>query len=411
MSFASGSDHQSSSSHTNDIDFLDILKNGIPTKLQWQVWQLTVDQLAKALSAKTSNRDVLPFAPGDVDFLNNHEFHIDQFGSEIKEACQKFVLRTLGVLLSSAGDDCRGIVELIFIHCPSSKLHFLERSDFDQAIMRLCWVPDHGSKNRLIEPDLLRECSDMFGVPKHLYSTQAYHAIDSPTTNRLEPDHRSLPGYYNMCQENYQHRDLSIGNILMVDETITTQSFEIANPNSVQQQILDLCKELGIKDQFNSQNTSPAVDFRTDKPLGFMNQTTNEQSDTEMILVPLLSGKILRTCLDKNFQILDGKNSIGISYPIQRPNFQAFLLGLKTFTRSTSTNTSANAYTTHSSTLLSLWFMDQRHANSNVAGAYCRFHVAYHRRGPEAARKILRVKELVHLENVKEGIVKLRIGP
>ncbi|KAJ3978084.1 hypothetical protein EV361DRAFT_943715 [Lentinula raphanica] len=255
MSFASGSDHQSSSSHTNDIDFLDILKNGIPTKLQWQVWQLTVDQLAKALSAKTSNRDVLPFAPGDVDFLNNHEFHIDQFGSEIKEACQKFVLRTLGVLLSSAGDDCRGIVELIFIHCPSSKLHFLERSDFDQAIMRLCWVPDHGSKNRLIEPDLLRECSDMFGVPKHLYSTQAYHAIDSPTTNRLEPDHRSLPGHIISFagrsfltaqnspsliravshaladkRENYQHRDLSIGNILMVDETITTQSFEIANP-------------------------------------------------------------------------------------------------------------------------------------------------------------------------------------
>ncbi|KAJ3778284.1 hypothetical protein FB446DRAFT_783475 [Lentinula raphanica] len=276
MSFAPVSEHQSSSSHTNDIESLEDLKDKICFGLQGHVWKLTVDQLAEALSAKTSNRDVLPLAPGDVDSLDNHESHIDKYGSELKEA----VLRTPEVLLSSAGDDDdRGAPELIFIHWPSSKLDSLEQSDLDEAIMKPCCLPGHGSKNRLMELDPLRECSDMFGVPKPLYYFQAYHAIDSPTTNRLKPDRRSLPGhiiesftgpsfltarnfpslnravshalagYYNMCRENYQQRDLSIRNILKVDETITTQPFEIADPNSIRQQILDLCKELGIKDQ------------------------------------------------------------------------------------------------------------------------------------------------------------------
>ncbi|KAJ3994816.1 hypothetical protein F5050DRAFT_1809260 [Lentinula boryana] len=56
-------------------------------------------------------------------------------------------------------------------------------------------------------------------------------------------------GYYNMCVKNYQHRDLSIGNVLMVDEPIKTERFDIPNPNETQREILDLCRELGIDDQ------------------------------------------------------------------------------------------------------------------------------------------------------------------
>ncbi|KAJ3778283.1 hypothetical protein FB446DRAFT_714346 [Lentinula raphanica] len=194
-----------------------------------------------------------------------------------------------------------------FIHWSSVDPNSLKRSDFDNAVMKLCWVPVRGPNDRPIEPDLLKDCSNMFGVPKHLYSFQAYHNLDTPTTNHLflpppstldseleefrwhvldkksdeiyeEPERRSLLGhimsdaghslvtapdfpslirailhaligYYNMCQKNYQHRDLSIGNILMVDDPITTQPFEIANPNSIQQRILDRCKDLGIKDR------------------------------------------------------------------------------------------------------------------------------------------------------------------
>ncbi|KAJ3723021.1 hypothetical protein C8R42DRAFT_541638, partial [Lentinula raphanica] len=39
-------------------------------------------------------------------------------------------------------------------------------------------------------------------------------------------------------------------------------------------------------------------------------------------------------------------------------------------------------------------------------GIHRRFQTVYHRHGPEAAGKILRVKELVHVENVEEGMVK-----
>ncbi|KAJ3795249.1 hypothetical protein GGU11DRAFT_688169, partial [Lentinula aff. detonsa] len=55
-------------------------------------------------------------------------------------------------------------------------------------------------------------------------------------------------GYYNMCQRNYQHRDPSIGNVLMVDEPIKTQRFDIPNPNETQREILELCKKLDIND-------------------------------------------------------------------------------------------------------------------------------------------------------------------
>ena len=57
-------------------------------------------------------------------------------------------------------------------------------------------------------------------------------------------------GYYNMCQKNYQHRDLSIGNVLMVDEPVKSEPFDIPDPqNEVQEEILCVCKELKIDNQ------------------------------------------------------------------------------------------------------------------------------------------------------------------
>ncbi|KAF9068184.1 hypothetical protein BDP27DRAFT_1422217 [Rhodocollybia butyracea] len=58
-----------------------------------------------------------------------------------------------------------------------------------------------------------------------------------------------LQGYYNMCQKQYQHRDLSIGNVLMVDEAIQSKPFETSNPNEVQTEILKICGELKIDTQ------------------------------------------------------------------------------------------------------------------------------------------------------------------
>ncbi|KAJ3730942.1 hypothetical protein DFJ43DRAFT_1082134 [Lentinula guzmanii] len=179
---------------------------------------------------------------------------------------------------------------------PSTPLNLAE-GDF--AVLKLCWVSGRGPNNVFIEPLLLRDCSGMFGVPKHLYSFRAYHKAGCPTTNHLLlptpenressrwplwgetselPEQRSLlghsltfvghslvsakdlrslvlavvhahTGYYNMCREKYQHRDLSIGNVLMVDEPMETEPFVIPDPNATQREILELCKKLKINDQ------------------------------------------------------------------------------------------------------------------------------------------------------------------
>ncbi|KAJ3730947.1 hypothetical protein DFJ43DRAFT_1082166 [Lentinula guzmanii] len=166
----------------------------------------------------------------------------------------------------------------------------LELKRDDSAVLKLCWVPDRVPCNLLMEPRLLRDCSGMFGLPKHLYSFRAHHKAGCLTTNHLllpppavhfetfrwdlwgktnwEPEYLSLLGhvtefdlrslvqavlhahlgYYNMCQKNYQHRDISIGNVRMVDEPIKTERFDIPNPNETQREILDLCSKLGLDD-------------------------------------------------------------------------------------------------------------------------------------------------------------------
>ncbi|KAF5367893.1 hypothetical protein D9757_011247 [Collybiopsis confluens] len=171
----------------------------------------------------------------------------------------------------------------------------------DYAVLKMSWNPGRGPNHEPVEPKLLKQCSGMFGVPHHYYSFLAHHQDNYPTTNHLflpsgvtdknlhwnvfrakddsvnNPDRRSLLGhviahaghslvtakdfpslvralvhahlgYYNMCQENFQHRDISIGNVLMVDEPIKTRPFQIAHPNETQKTILDLCKKLNISD-------------------------------------------------------------------------------------------------------------------------------------------------------------------
>ncbi|KAF9071337.1 hypothetical protein BDP27DRAFT_525929 [Rhodocollybia butyracea] len=67
-----------------------------------------------------------------------------------------------------------------------------------------------------------------------------------------------------MCQKQSQHRDLSIGNILMVDEAIECKPFDIPNPDKVQTGILKVCRELKVDTACNGFviDGDMAVDWR-----------------------------------------------------------------------------------------------------------------------------------------------------
>ncbi|KAF5365811.1 hypothetical protein D9757_012670 [Collybiopsis confluens] len=142
----------------------------------------------------------------------------------------------------------------------------------DCAVLKLSWIPGRGPHHQPGEPELLETCGGMFGVPHHYYSFLAYHKTNCPTPNHLflpsDPSdtdqnlhwnvfkrllaalwyqqkifhpwsvaiaHAQL-GYYKMCQKGFQHRDISIGNVLIVDEPIETQPFQITDPNEIQSQ-------------------------------------------------------------------------------------------------------------------------------------------------------------------------------
>ncbi|KAF9040343.1 hypothetical protein BDP27DRAFT_1435164 [Rhodocollybia butyracea] len=169
------------------------------------------------------------------------------------------------------------------------------------AILKSSWVSLFGA---VIEPKVRGDCSGMFGLPKHVYSFWAYHTDTCITTNHLflppsdldteameeyrwhlyendteRPDYRALLiqvmqdagsslvsapdlqslitaithahiGYYNMIQRSYQHRDVSIWNILTPNQLSECDiAFTIDQPNTVQKEILQLCKDLSIKKQ------------------------------------------------------------------------------------------------------------------------------------------------------------------
>ncbi|KAJ3830582.1 hypothetical protein EV361DRAFT_484358 [Lentinula raphanica] len=94
------------------------------------------------------------------------------------------------------------------------------------------------------------------------------------------------------------------------------------------------------------------------------------------------------------------------------PTSQPSLPASESFTQSTSSTTpitTANPNTTHYKITLqrSAISLGSRIQDTLTSlGIHRRFQTVYHRHGPEAAGKILRVKELVHVENVEEGIVK-----
>ncbi|KAF5374079.1 hypothetical protein D9757_010719 [Collybiopsis confluens] len=175
----------------------------------------------------------------------------------------------------------------------------------DYVVLKLSWIPGRGLGHKSVEPDLLKNCGGMFGVPRHYYSFLAHHKDDCPTTNHLflpsdtdqtarwnlfganvssdkipearsllghvishaghslvsAPDFRSLLlalvhahlGYYNMCQKGFQHRDISIGNVLMVNKPIESAHFHIDTSNArdrdVRVNILSLCTDLNISNQ------------------------------------------------------------------------------------------------------------------------------------------------------------------
>ncbi|KAF9040493.1 hypothetical protein BDP27DRAFT_1435139 [Rhodocollybia butyracea] len=164
-------------------------------------------------------------------------------------------------------------------------------------VTKFSWGQSRSTGGLLVKPNLRRSCGGLFGVPKDMYSLITHHMEHSPSTNHLllpppghaahayrselltvekeEPEYRSLLchviafaghsleeasslealmcailhahiGYYNMCINDYQLRDLSIGNVLMVDEAIECRPFSIPSPNGTQSKILELCQELKI---------------------------------------------------------------------------------------------------------------------------------------------------------------------
>ncbi|KAF9040342.1 hypothetical protein BDP27DRAFT_1455315 [Rhodocollybia butyracea] len=135
--------------------------------------------------------------------------------------------------------------------------------------------PDHRTKDTCITTNHL------FLPPSHL-DTEAmeeyrWHLYEKGDTER--PDYRALLiqvmqdagsslvsapdlqslitaithahiGYYNMIQRSYQHRDVSIWNILTPNQLSECDiAFTIDQPTAVQKEILQLCKDLSIKKQ------------------------------------------------------------------------------------------------------------------------------------------------------------------
>lgn len=61
-------------------------------------------------------------------------------------------------------------------------------------VVKCSWV---SPASESVESDLLRDCSGLFGTPKHYYSFLALHGSDSPATNYLFlPDDTEIESCY-----------------------------------------------------------------------------------------------------------------------------------------------------------------------------------------------------------------------
>ena len=67
-------------------------------------------------------------------------------------------------------------------------------------VVKCSWV---SPATKSVESDLLRDCSGLFGTPKHYYSFLACHGNDSPATNHLFlPDDSEIEScYWNLFRE------------------------------------------------------------------------------------------------------------------------------------------------------------------------------------------------------------------
>ncbi|KAF9064267.1 hypothetical protein BDP27DRAFT_1333769 [Rhodocollybia butyracea] len=246
---------------------------------------------------------------------------------------------------SAAGDSVKYIPLTVDWH-PSQYPLVLEPGV--SAVLKSSWVSFFGA---VIEPKVRGDCSGMFGLPKHVYSFWAYHTDTCITTNHLflpsshldteameeyrwhlyekgdteRPDYRALLiqvmqdagsslvstpdlqslitaithahiSYYNMIQRSYQHRDVSIWNVLTPNQLSECDiAFTIDQPNAVQMEILQLCKGLSIEKQHAAIliDADMAIDWNTyfDKAHGGTKSGT-EAFMSRWLLNPALTDRI-----------------------------------------------------------------------------------------------------------------------
>ena len=87
-----------------------------------------------------------------------------------------------------------------------------------------------------------------------------------------------LIGWFNLIQKGYLHRDISIGNLVMVEDAVTTKAFEILKKEDCNTTVEDITKALqdlkvdsSAKATWENKLTAALHDLRnTDKCRGFV---------------------------------------------------------------------------------------------------------------------------------------------
>jgi hypothetical protein len=93
--------------------------------------------------------------------------------------------------------------------------------------------------------------------------------------SEFPPDPTLLTGWLNLIQKGYLHRDISIGNLVMVEDAVTTKAFEILKTeggNATVENITETLQDLNLDSStWESRLTTALHDLGiTDKSRGFM---------------------------------------------------------------------------------------------------------------------------------------------
>jgi hypothetical protein len=95
-------------------------------------------------------------------------------------------------------------------------------------------------------------------------------------------------GYYNMIQRSYQHRDVSIWNVLTPNQLSECDiAFTIEQPNAVQKEILQLCKDLSVEKQH------AAILIDADMAIDWNTYFDRAHGGTKSVSVPVVSVSLL----------------------------------------------------------------------------------------------------------------------